>query len=118
SGSFQISQAPTLPRKCFAAQRANRAKSAERVGGVVVPRPPFAQAGVEESRPRTLIPFARAMFTQRSASRTCHGLMGPRLGWSESQAKSIRTERTPAAAIFAITSRRVASVYWLHVQWN
>jgi hypothetical protein len=30
----------------------------------------------------------------------------------------MRTDVTPAAAIFAITARRVASLYWLHVQWN
>ena len=30
----------------------------------------------------------------------------------------MRTDRTPAAASFAITFWRVASVYWLHVQWN
>jgi hypothetical protein len=73
---------------------------------------------VADSVPSTLIPFARAMFTQRSASRTCHELIGPRRGWSDSHAKSIRTDVTPAAAIFAITALRVASLYWLHVQWN
>ena len=69
------------------------------------------QAGVAESVPSTLIPFARAMLTQRSASRTCHGLIRPRRGWSDSQAKSTRTDVTPAGAILAITARRVASLY-------